>query len=115
MRWFIHAKLHRVTVTEANLDYIGSVTIDEDLLDKVGFMVGEKVLITSLTSGSRLETYIIPGPRGSGVFCMNGSAAHLIKQGEIVIVMGFELAEKTVPPKVALVDGQNKFLEYLVY
>jgi aspartate 1-decarboxylase len=115
MRWFIRSKIHRATVTEANLDYIGSVTIDEELIEKTGILPGEKVLITSLTSGSRLETYVIAGPRGSGVFCMNGSAAHLIKKGEVVIVMGFELAETTIPAKVILVDEKNKFSEYLVY
>lgn len=113
MRWLLRSKIHKATVTEADLSYIGSITIDADLMDKVGFMEGEKVLITSNTSGARLETYTIPGPRGSGVICMNGASAHLIKAGEEIIIMGFEMTDKPVTPSVILVDEKNAFVRYL--
>jgi aspartate 1-decarboxylase len=113
MRWLLRSKIHKATVTEANLSYIGSITIDLDLMDKVGLWVGEKVLVVSNSSGSRLETYTIAGERGSGVVCMNGAAAHLIKAGEEVIIMGFELTDKTIQPLVILVDSKNSFLTFL--
>ncbi len=113
MRSFIRSKIHKATVTEAEVDYVGSITIDEELIDLAGFMEGEKVLVTSNTSGARLETYVIRGKRGSGVICMNGAAAHLIKVGEEVIVMGFELSDKRIEPKIILVDKNNKFIQYL--
>ncbi len=113
MRWFLHGKIHKATVTQADVNYIGSITIDRDLCEKVGFEEGEKVLITSNTSGGRLETYIIYGLRGSGTICMNGAAAHIIKQGEEVIIMGFELSAKTLEQKIILVDRTNKFVRYL--
>jgi aspartate 1-decarboxylase len=113
MRWVLRSKIHKATVTEANLAYIGSITIDEGLVEKAGLIEGERVLITSNHSGSRLETYVILGERGSGVVCMNGAAAHLIKAGEEIIIMGFELSEAPITPKVILVDQQNKFVRYL--
>ena len=113
MRWFIRSKIHRARVTQADIDYVGSITIDEDLLEKSGLLVGEKVLVTSVTSGARLETYIIAGPKGSGVICMNGPAAHLIKQNEIVVIMGFELADTTIKSTVIVVDNDNKFTGYI--
>ena len=100
-------------MTEANLAYIGSITIDEDLIDSVDLCPGERVLVVSNTSGARLETYVIAGDRGSGVMCMNGAAAHLIGQGEQIIVMGFELTDQPVTPKVALVDRDNRFVRWL--
>ena len=72
MRWFLRSKIHKATVTEADLNYIGSITIDEDLVEKAGFLPGERVLVVSNTSGARLETYVIAGPRGSGIVTMNG-------------------------------------------
>lgn len=113
MRFLLRSKIHRATVTEANLEYVGSVTIDSELVEKVGLMEGEKVMVTSVTSGARLETYVILGEAGSGVVCMNGPTAHLIKKGEIVVIMGFELADRPVEPTVILVDAQNKFKEYV--
>ena len=113
MRFVLHAKIHRATVTEVNLNYIGSITIDEELMEKAGFWPGEKVMVVSNTSGVRLETYVIVGQRGSGIICMNGAAAHLIKQGEEIIIMGFELSDKPLKPKNILVDQNNKFLKYL--
>ena len=113
MRWVMRSKIHNATVTEANLHYVGSITIDEDLLDRVGLWPGEKVLVVSNTSGSRLETYVIAGARGSGDMCMNGAAAHLIGAGEQIIVMGFELVDKPVAPKVILVNSENHFVRWL--
>ncbi len=113
MRWLLRSKIHKAIVTQADLNYIGSITIDVDLIEKVGFLPGEKVLVTSNTSGARLETYVIAGERNSGVICMNGACAHLIKEGEEIIIMGFELTDKPIEPKMILVDKKNKFLRYL--
>ena len=108
MRSLLRSKIHRATVTEADVDYVGSVTIDEDLLDAVGLWIHEKVQVVSVDSAARLETYTMPGPRGSGVICMNGAAAHLIKKGERVIIMGYELSEAPVEAKIALVNEKNE-------
>ena len=113
MRWLMRSKIHNAVVTEANLAYVGSITIDEDLIDRVGLWPGERVLVVSNTSGARLETYVIAGPRGSGAMCMNGAAAHLIGEGEQIIVMGFELTDKPIHQRAALVDGQNRFVRFL--
>ena len=113
MRWILRSKIHKATVTEADLDYVGSITIDEDLIDKVGFMPGEKVLVVDNTNGARLETYVIVGERGSGIICMNGAAVHLIKTGDEIIIMGFDLTDKPIKPKNILVDKNNKFVRFL--
>jgi len=113
MRFLLRSKIHRAKVTEANLDYVGSVTIDKNLIEKTGLMEGEKVLITSVTSGARLETYVIVGEAGSGVICMNGPTAHLIKVGEIVVIMGFELSDTPIHAKVILVDEKNNFTNFI--
>ncbi len=114
MRWVMRSKLHNGVVTEANLAYVGSITIDENLLDAVGLWPGEKVLVVSNTSGARLETYTIAGPRGSRAICMNGAAAHLIGEGEQVIIMGFELVDRPVTANVAVLDGANRILKEIV-
>lgn len=91
---YIHilkSKIHRVTVTEANLDYIGSITIDEDLMDAANIYSGERVQVVDNTNGARLETYVIAGKRGSGCICMNGAAAHLIHVGDTVIIMAYAM------------------------
>ena len=85
------SKIHRVTVTEARLDYIGSITIDEDLLDAANILPGERVYIVNNNNGARLDTYTIPGERGSGVICLNGAAARLVQPGDIVIIMAYAL------------------------
>ena len=87
----LKSKIHRVKVTEANLEYIGSITIDEDLMDASGILSGEKVSVVDNTNGARLETYVIPGKRGSGCICMNGAAAHLMHVGDMVIIMAYAL------------------------
>jgi aspartate 1-decarboxylase len=114
MRWLMRSKIHNATVTEANLAYVGSITIDEDLIDAVGLWAGEKVLVVSNTSGARLETYVIAGRRGSGEVCVNGAAAHLIGEGEEIIVMGFELAAQPLTPQVVLVDRANRVVRSLI-
>ena len=113
MRWVLRSKIHKATVTEANVAYIGSITINRDLVAQAGMWEGERVLISSNTSGARLETYIILGESGSGDICVNGAAAHLIKAGEEIIIMGFELTDNPVTPQVILVDHQNGFVRYL--
>lgn len=113
MRWVLRSKIHGATVTEADLKYVGSITIDEDLMEKAGFWPNEKVLVVSNTSGARLETYLIAGKRGSGTVCMNGAASLLIKKGEEIIVMGFELANKPIKPTKILVDRNNRFVRFL--
>ncbi|HYU52189.1 MAG TPA: aspartate 1-decarboxylase [Gemmatimonadaceae bacterium] len=109
----MRSKIHKAQVTQAELSYVGSITIDSDLLELTGLIPGEKVLVVSNTSGARLETYVIEGEKGSGVICMNGAAAHLIRKGEEIIIMGFELTDEPVPPKMILVDEENKFVRWL--
>ncbi|MEC1521466.1 aspartate 1-decarboxylase [Neobacillus niacini] len=117
-RHMMNGKIHRATVTEANLNYVGSITIDQDLLDAVGMVANEKVQIVNNNNGARLETYIIPGERGSGVICLNGAAARLVQKGDIVIIISYCLvAEEKVPshkPKVAIMDEHNRIKE-LIY
>ena len=113
MKEFLCSKIHKANVTEANLEYIGSITIDEGLMEKSGLLEGQKVSVVSNTSGARLETYVIKGKRDSGIICMNGASAHLIKKGEEIIIMGFEFSDNTVEVKSILVDRENKFIKYL--
>ncbi len=113
MRWYYRSKIHKATVTEADVNYIGSITIDEDLMEQAGLHPGEKVLVVSNTSGARLDTYTIPGPRNSGVITMNGAAAHLIKAGEEIIIIGFELSDEPVESTAVLVNERNEFVRYL--
>ena len=113
MRSILRSKIHKATVTDAELNYIGSITIDQDLVAKAGFWPSEKVLVVNNSSGARLETYVIVGPKNSGTICMNGAASHLIKKGEEIIIMGFELTDKPLRPKNILVDKNNKFVKYL--
>jgi aspartate 1-decarboxylase len=113
----MNGKIHRATVTEANLNYVGSITIDEDLLDAVGMVANEKVAIVNNNNGARLETYIIPGKRGSGVICLNGAAARLVQKGDIVIIISYVMViEENVPshkPKVAIMDEYNRIIEMI--
>lgn len=113
MRLVLRSKIHKATVTEANVDYVGSITIDRDLIEKSGLWPGEKVLVVDNTNGARLETYVMEGTRGSGVICMNGAAAHRIKVGDEIIIMGFELSDTTIRPQNIMVDKMNKFTAYL--
>jgi aspartate 1-decarboxylase len=113
MRIFLRSKIHNATVTEANLHYVGSVTIDEELMQKADLAEWEKVLVVDNSNGERLETYVIKGERGSGVIAINGAAAHRIHRGDSVIIMGFEVTEKPAPPVCVLVDGKNRFVKFL--
>jgi aspartate 1-decarboxylase len=113
MRLLLRSKIHKAIVTDADLNYIGSITIDQALLDKVDLWPGEKVLVVNNTNGARLETYVISGEKNSGVICMNGAAAHLIKRGDEIIIMGFELTDRLITAKTILVDKNNKFVKFL--
>lgn len=114
----MHGKIHRATVTESNLNYVGSITIDADLLEAAGILPGEKVQIVNNNNGARLETYTIKGKRGSGEICLNGAAARCALQGDIVIIIAYaqmdEAEAKALEPKVVLVDGNNKIVKNFV-
>ncbi len=116
-RTMMNGKIHRATVTEANLNYVGSITIDQGILDAVGMMANEKVQIVNNNNGARLETYIIPGERGSGVVCLNGAAARLVQPGDIVIIISYILVSEekvsTHRPKVAIMDENNRIKELI--
>ncbi len=113
-RTLFKSKIHRATVTHADLDYEGSVSIDEDLLDAAGIWDYEAVHIWNITRGTRLQTYAIKGERGSGVICINGAAAHLNRPGDLVILATFaemdEAEARTHVPRVVLVDGANRIV-----
>lgn len=105
-------KLHRARVTEANLHYVGSISIDEDLIDAAGFLVGEKVQIVNINNGERFETYVIRGERGSGQIGLNGAAARLVQPGDLVIVMAYAMMEEAearrFKPRVVFLDESNR-------
>lgn len=109
------SKIHRATVTEANLNYVGSITIDEDLLDAAGILPGEKVQIVNNNNGERLETYTIPGERGSRVICLNGAAARRVQPGDTVIIIAYAMmtAEeaKSFQPSVVILDPDNRIID----
>ena len=117
-RTMMKGKIHRATVTEANLNYVGSITIDEDLMDLVDILPNEKVQIVNNNNGARFETYTIPGPRGSGVICLNGAAARLVQPGDTVIIISYVMMTneeaKQHQPRVAIMGPNNKVLDTLV-
>lgn len=112
LRQVLLGKVHRAVVTRADLDYVGSITIDEDLVDGAGFLANEKVDIYDVTNGSRLSTYVIPAARGSGEVGINGAAAHLVRPGDLVIIAAYgwmkEKAARKHRPRVVVVDAQNR-------
>ncbi|MGB3699510.1 MAG: aspartate 1-decarboxylase [Gordonia sp. (in: high G+C Gram-positive bacteria)] len=114
LRTMMTSKIHRAKVTQADLHYVGSVTIDEDLLDAADLLEGEQVTIVDIDNGSRLETYVIAGERGTGVIGINGAAAHLVHPGDLVIIIGYgmlnEAELKAYSPHVVFVDENNKVL-----
>lgn len=116
-RTMMKGKLHRARITEANLNYVGSITIDEDLLDAVDMLPNEKVQIVNNNNGARFETYIIPGKRGSGVICVNGAAARLVQEGDVIIIISYALVSeeevKKFSPKVAIMNEENKIVEMI--
>jgi aspartate 1-decarboxylase len=115
-RTLLGGKIHRATVTEANVDYEGSITIDADLLEAADILPNEAVHVWSVTTGSRLTTYAIPAPRGSGVICMNGAAAHAVRAGESVIIASYvELDDdeaRVWEPRVVVVDERNRIIAH---
>jgi len=112
LRTVLTSKIHRATVTAADLDYVGSITIDQNLLDAAGLTDGEKVSVLDITNGARLETYVIPGRAGGGDIEINGAAAHLVHPGDLVIIVAYGLANeaelKTHRPKIVHVDELNR-------
>lgn len=113
LRSYLSAKIHNAVVTRSDLHYVGSITIDKELLELSGMQKNERVLVVNNTSGSRLETYVIEGEYGSGIIEMNGAAAHLIHPGDEVIIMAFTLSTEPLEPTTVLVDENNKFVRYL--
>ncbi len=108
LRTLLKSKLHRALVTDANIDYEGSISIPLDLMQRADLWEGEKVLVTSITSGARLETYVIPGAAGSGQIVVNGAAAHLIGTGHRVTIMAFGLSDQPITPNRLLLNGRNE-------
>ncbi|GAA3448988.1 aspartate 1-decarboxylase [Dactylosporangium matsuzakiense] len=130
IRTMLKSKIHRATVTQADLHYVGSVTIDEDLMEAADLLAGEQVAIVDVTNGARLETYVIAGPRGTGVIGINGAAAHLVHPGDLVIVISYAQMDdaaarprlwrrhrpapasaRTYQPRIVHVDADNRVLE----
>jgi aspartate 1-decarboxylase len=115
LRTMLKSKIHRATVTTADLHYVGSVTVDEDLMDAADLLPGEQVTIVDVTNGARLETYVITGERGSGVLGINGAAAHLVQPGDLVILIAYGLMDRAEAtayrPRVVFVDERNRVLE----
>lgn len=118
-RMMMNSKIHRAQVTQADLNYVGSITIDQDLLDAVGMLPNEKVHIVNNNNGARFETYIIAGERGSGVICVNGAAARLVQKGDVVIIISYvyvdnnEIADHQ--PTVAIMGDNNTIKELISY
>src|SRR5437763_13956669 len=115
LRTMLKSKIHRATVTHADLHYVGSVTVDEDLMDAADLLPGEQVAIVDVTNGARLETYVIPGGRGTGVIGINGAAAHLVHPGDLVILISYaqmdDATARTYRPRVVHVDAANRVIE----
>ena len=115
MRIMMKSKIHRATVTQADLHYVGSVTLDAALMAAADLLEGEQVAIVDVTNGARIETYVIPGPRDSGVIGINGAAAHLVHPGDLVIIMSYAMLDdaeaRALKPRVVHVDGQNRVVK----
>ena len=115
IRWVLRSKIHRATVTQADLDYVGSISIDEELMEESGIVEWEKIVVLDVTNGSRLETYAIKAPPVSGEICINGAAAHLVNPGDLVILLSYQGVEEgeieNHQPRIVHVDEQNKIIE----
>jgi aspartate 1-decarboxylase len=113
-RTMLKSKIHRATVTQSDLHYVGSVTVDEELMDAADLLPGERVAIVDVTNGARLETYVIPGARGSGVVGINGAAAHLVAPGDLVILIAYATMDddesRRFLPRVVFVDDGNRIV-----
>jgi len=111
------SKIHRARITEANLNYIGSITIDQDILEQVDILPNEKVQIVNNNNGARLETYVIPGERGTGIICLNGAAARLVQKDDIVIIIAYAMISEeklaTHRPKVAIMNERNEIEQFI--
>lgn len=110
LRAICKSKIHHAVVTEANVDYIGSIAIDSELLERVDVIPGEKVAVWNVTTGARIETYALPAPAGSGAMIVNGAAAHHFSPGDRIIVVSFVLTDEAIQPRMILVDEQNRFV-----
>lgn len=110
------SKIHRATVTQADLHYVGSIAIDRDLMEAADLLEGEQVVIADITNGARLETYVIPAPAGSGTIGINGAAAHLVSEGDLVIIMSYAMIAdeeaRRLKPRVVHVDGLNRIVAH---
>ncbi|MFA5311852.1 MAG: aspartate 1-decarboxylase [Methanomassiliicoccales archaeon] len=115
MRFVLRGKIHRATITERHPDYVGSIVVDSVLLKQTDIWPGERVLVSDADNGARFETYIFEGEPNSGIISVNGGAAHLVNEGDKVIIMAFELTDHPIDPKVIIVDGKNKFVKNMVY
>jgi aspartate 1-decarboxylase len=113
MRIYLRSKIHKATVTDADLHYVGSITIDEELMNLADLAEYEKVLVVDNTNGSRLETYVIKGKKCSGIIGINGAAAHIVHKGDEVIIMSFQISNRPTKPINILVDKNNRFVKYL--
>jgi len=115
MRFMMKSKIHRATVTQADLHYVGSISIDQGLMEASDLLEGEKVAIVDVTNGARLETYVIPAPRGSGMIGINGAAAHLVHEGDLVIIISYAMVDdaeaRTLKPTVVHVDAKNQVVK----
>lgn len=116
-RTMMKSKIHRARVTEADLNYVGSITIDEELMREVNILPNEKVQIVNNNNGARFETYVIPGEKGSGVMCVNGAAARLVEEGDVIIVIAYAMiADRDMAdfrPKIAIMDENNKIEQFI--
>ena len=116
IRTMLKSKIHRATVTQADLHYVGSVTVDEDLMDAADLLAGEQVSIVDITNGARLETYVIAGVRGSGMLGINGAAAHLVHPGDLVILISYaamdEEQARSYRPRIVFTDADNRMVDF---
>lgn len=111
-RLLLKSMIHAARVKEANIDYVGSITIDEDLMEKADLAENEGVYVIDRTNGSRIKTYVIKGKRGTGIIAMNGAAAHLVKEGDEIDIMAFSLTSRPLTPLIVRVDEENRFESY---
>ncbi len=113
MRNVLRSKIHRAYITDANPDYVGSVIIDRELMEKIDLWEYEKVMICDVTNGNRWETYVLPGDRGSGTVSVQGAGAKLCQIDDCVIILSFEVSDEPIEPKMILVNRENQFVEYI--
>jgi aspartate 1-decarboxylase len=115
MRVMLKSKIHRATVTQADLHYVGSISIDSSLMEAADLLENEQVVIADITNGSRLETYVIPAPAGSGIIGINGAAAHLVNEGDLIIIMSYATVDnaeaRAMKPRVVHVDDKNEIVD----